>query len=337
MTVVEVYRRHLLCDEVMGPILAKEQAREYPLDRLNDMRALINYSMSFADQCADVMGDLLNRATDPRRMSASRLFRLHTTLLVALGISARLGSPPADRHRVAQALGGVLVQRVTQFPASEDMSAGLRPAPIESADQLATSYALRIGWKASELADRLGMGEHNLYSHPPVMVGRPVQTIRRAFFYTRRAPAFPHTLIVGTRLRAGADYVHQVPIFRARAMSAVPGSDREAVEIALDGVPIRDTAALRELDARISEALRTVCQREDTVSARSNLDVRKMLIYSVELREIQHVRGGMWRLPVEAHRSIANRETTKALGLSDEVGYAAALFELTRAGLELLS
>jgi hypothetical protein len=337
MSVADVYREHLLCHEVMGPILAKEQAREYPLDRLNDMRALINYSMSFADQCADVQEDLVSRAADARRMSASRLFRLHTTLLVALGVSARLGPPPAHRRLIAQALGLTLVQRLRQYPASEDMSTGLQLAPIMPDDQVATSYALKIGWKASELADRLGMGEHNLYSHPPVITGGAPQTIRRAFFYLRRTRAFPHTLIVGTRLRAGANYVHRVPVFRARAMSAVPAGDREAVEIVLDDVPIREEVRMRELDAEISEALREVCEREDQVSARTDLDVRKMVVYSAELREIDRACGNVWRLPAEAHRSVANRQTTKALGLSDEGGYATALFELTQSGLDLLS
>lgn len=336
MTLADVYRRNLLCDDVMRPILAKEKAREYPLDRLNDIRALINYSLSFADQCADVEAELITQATDPRRMSASRLLRLHTALLVALGVSARLGSQHEGRRRVAQSLGKVLVQRIELYPASEDMSAGLVPVSIDPDDRQAMSYALRIGWKASELADRLGMGEHNLYSHPPVAIEGGGWTIRRAFFYVRRAAAFPHTLIIGSRLRSGTAYIHQVPIFRARAMSAVPGADREAVEIAVDGSPVRGAAALHDLDTEISEALRGVCQREDYVAMRNDLDVRKMLIYSVELREIAHSRGGMWRLPAEAHRSLVGREATTALGLSDEAGYAPALFDLTQAGLELL-
>jgi hypothetical protein len=330
----DFYDRHFFAPMVMQPIIAKERAREYPLDRLNDMRAIINYAPGFARECIGVRKDLIRLSQAPYRMSTSRLFRLNTALLLALGIikTLELDEPNSIRDLIS-ALSRVLIRRAKGYPRSEDMSIGMTFIPIPIDSSVEAGLALKIGWKAAELADRLGMGEHNLYAHAPVISGYDGRTIRRAFFVARAATCFPHRVLIGSHLRAKSSYVHDVPIFRARAMNAIPAQDRESVEVIVDGEPMYETRALQDVDGVISSALESVCIREELVAARTDLDVRKMLVYSMELREIAHSYRRLWAMNREAYRTILNRDITTALHLSDDKGYAQAMFDMTRLGL----
>jgi len=314
----------------MVPLTAKERAREYPLDRLNDMRALINYGPEFARQCLEVEDCLFKLCEDPRSVAVGRLFRMHTAILAALGAALQLTGREPLLGAFAARLGDLLLERVHGYPKSEDMTAGI-DLPVLSYDlEAVRRQGLAIAWKASELADRLGMGEHNLYSHAPAAAGSQYRSIRRSFFFQRQPRSFPHTLVIGTRLAGSSSYRHDVPIFRGRALNLIPKDDLQGLELVVDGAPVLDSDQLGAVDNDLAVALRAACDREQAIASRTELDVRKMIVYSAELRSLAM---GRWSLSPVAYTAIVGHTVTRALGLADDGPFAGPFFKLVKDGL----
>ncbi|HUW10524.1 MAG TPA: hypothetical protein VM537_12405 [Anaerolineae bacterium] len=333
----EIYDRDVLSKGVIGGVLEKEKTREYPLDRLNDMRALINYGPEFGAQCITHHEHLVSVATIPERMSVGRLLRIHMALMCTLGTLGRLGSSETLPLRQLSAdLGGVLVQRVRNERLTEDMSVLVHPERVPAQVGAASKHALNIAWKCGELADRLGMGEHVIHAHSHVEIAGRERTIRRGFFYQRRNHYFPFRVVIGTVLTPDSDYVLSVPLFRARARDVIPPQDRDYFEVVVEGEALTDVSALQHVDALVTSALQSVCAHEERVPSALDLDVRKMLIYSAELRDANRAQGKIWRLTETAYEEIAQRKMTRRLGLEDEEEFGRVFFDLIREGLNSL-
>jgi hypothetical protein len=333
----EIYQRHVLADSIVSSVVEKEGSREYPLDRLNDMRALINYGPEYGAQCVARRDYLVSVAAESARMAIGRLLRMHMELMATLGVMERLGSQDTDGIvKLVSELGDVLVHRVKDSPLEEDMSSGVDPKPVSAMAGESSKYALSIAWKCGELADRLGMGEHVIYAHSHVLVGERKRVIRRGFFHQRRSHHFPHRVVTGTELTSESSYAFEASIFRARASRPIPPADRAFFEVFVDGVPVADVSELRALDGAISVGLQRVCAHEERVAMTLDLDVRKMLIYSAELRDADRVDGGIWKLTETAFSDIALRRITRRLDLGDDQAYGRVFFELIEQGLALL-
>jgi hypothetical protein len=331
-----VYRRHVLDVRIVRSVSAKESAREYPLDRLNDMRALINYAPTFARECGVVGDDLVEIARDPARLTTSRLLRINCAVLLGIGVNAKLGvTSSGSSMGLLNELDGELWRRLKRWPEVEDMSlssdVGIDNIPQDATERRLATY---VAWKASELADRAGFGEQNLYAHAPVMRGKAEKSIYRAFYYPRKPAGFAHQIVTVTRLRHGAVHRMDVPLFRGKALVPVAPGDREAVRIVRNGRPVTTMSELTALNEEISQALRASCSREESIALKVDLDVRKVIIYSAELRAIARANGLLWALDGESDATIRRRLITGRLGLDEESGYARAMFELIRTGLE---
>lgn len=333
-----IYKEHVLTGRVVHAVVSKEETSQYPLDRLNDMRALINYGPLYAEQCIAHADYLTAIAATPHLMSTGRLLRLHMALVLALGTTIQLNcsGDRASLVRLVTDLGRVLVLRVNAYPAAEDMSRQTAFVAIPSEDAETSRHALGIVWKLGELVDRLGMGEHVMYAHAPVATGPYGRVVRRGFFHQRKSTYFPHRLVVGIALQPASEYVHDVPIFRSRSVQPILTEDRAYVEITVDGRPVFVRDELADLNSALGAALRAVCDREDNAAKKFSPEVRKMILYSIELRDSDRRQGHIWRIPGQAHMAITGRVITRALGLNDEGGYAAPFFELIRDGLAAL-
>ncbi|MEV7202309.1 hypothetical protein [Streptomyces griseoluteus] len=332
-----LYDREILSTQTVASVAAKEKVREYPLDRLNDMRALINYGPEFSAQCVTHRDELLSVAGNHERMAIGRLLRIHMALMCALGTLSRLGSrDTAVLKQLGTDLGSVLVQRVRSGPLMEDMSTGRRLERIPAQAEASGKHALNIGWKCAELADRLGMGEHVIHAHSHVEITDSERTIRRAFFHQRRNHYFPYRVVIGTVLTPESDYSLDAPLFRARARDAVPPQDRNFLEVMVEGTSLTDLSSLQRVDALVSSALQSVCAHEERAARVLDMDVRKMLIYSAELRDAHRAQGRIWRLPGTAYEDIAQRRVTRQLGLDDEQAFGPTFFELIEEGVNTL-
>ncbi|MEU7923208.1 hypothetical protein [Micromonospora zamorensis] len=318
----------------MDAIARKEGARAYPLDRLNDMRALINYAPFLVAQHLPNLGGFLAMASEPRRMSAGRLLRLHQAFLIAVAIDARLsGQPSTQLAEAARSFGQVLVRRLRNYPSSEAVSGNHQP---QAGYQKIQPLIQSIGRKAGELADRLGWGEHVLYAHCPVIRNGRVATVTRSLFYQRSCGDFPHRLVLGVTLQPDGTYQHDVPVYRSRATSPIPMDERIGDGLLLDDVPVADPDQLISLNANLSDVLARVFEHQEQLRGCTDLDLYKMTVYSAELRDVLAEQGRDWNMPDNAAGAIVERRVSRALGIPDADPYAPAFFALTQQGLEHL-
>ncbi|GAB3901167.1 hypothetical protein ACFQ1S_02400 [Kibdelosporangium lantanae] len=330
----QIYDQRVLAPEIVQGIVEKERAHIYPLDRLNDMRALINYAAYYVRQWLPKLDFLVDLARDPRRMSGGRLLRVHQTFLVALATETRLENDSVAQFvNAARTLGNVLVQRVRAYPGSESM---VSMTGIGNDTDVVTPLVAAVGWKAGELADRLGMGEHVLYAHSPVQGGQGGTVVSRSHFYQRVCSDFPHRLVTVTVLRPGHSYAHVVPIYRSRALTAILPEDRQGNWLLVDDDQVRDSTMLAAVEERLTRALQRVYEYEDYLSQRVDLDWYKMNLYSVELSDAMTREHERWRMPAEATDAVTGRKVTRALGLFEDDSYAELFFRLTREGLAVV-
>jgi hypothetical protein len=330
-----IYDEHLFSPQVSDAITSKEEARDYPLDRLNDMRAVINYAPTFAYQCTKYGKDVLRLAQDVRQMPGSRLFRINTALLLALGVMDALKlTPPPGLERLILDLTEHVRRRLESYPDLEGPPPGSvrkRWQPTDPEWHEATLFGVVL----AELADRIGMGEQNLYSHAPHAhdVNGEI-CIARTFFAARQSFAFPHTVTLLTYVDESSGYKNVVPIFRGRGMTAITRRIKNGLTIFVDGKEVSDSQDLALMTKRVGKAFDSVCRREEVLSGRIDLDVRKMIIYSIELRELARFRREIWVMPASGYRTILEREITGALGLAENAGFARPMLELIEVGID---
>jgi len=336
----DLYRRHVFSRSVIESVIEKENSLGYPLDRLNDMRALINFGPYYLQDWVARAAEMETVVYDAELMSITRLLRMHMGVLATLAAMRRLARNDSDLDlvdrgsKVAKIMGSALLRRLDGHPHSEDMSGKWNltsPVPVNP-------DAMRIGrsvsWKILEMADRMGMGEHVIYSHMPVLT--EYRTVRKAFFFQRRHHCFPHRVVIGDGLNDDSKYAPDVSLFRGRPMTPLPSADRAFMEVVVDGTSLTDAGRLTALDERLSVALGRICAQEEAMESRTDLEIRKMIRYSVEVREIDRAAGKVWRLPDGAHSSIRQREISTQLGMNDERGYAEGFFKLIKEGLAWL-
>ena len=332
-----LYETRLLNAAVRQRIAAKERDREYPLDRLNDMRALINYSPYYLRELAGCWDDIEATVVCRMHMSGTRLLRIHMAAAIGLAVSERLGwRLPAQCFDVSRRLGEHLAARMLTYPSCDEVTPDSEVQPVPVQDAEASALALLIQWKLAELADRLAMGEHPLHCLAPVAShGGHVPVLRRGFFYQRQHPAFPHRILIGVCLAPGF-HVPQVVPFRGVLDGVIPASARRHWEVFVDRRALSSTSELSELERQLSAAMGHATAAERGERSRRVLEVRKMAIYSTEICEARAARGGRWRMPRDAYSAIWNNEVCERLGIGATTGgYAAGLLELTMAGLRM--
>ena len=333
----QLYETRLLNAAARQRIVEKERDREYPLDRLNDMRALINYSLYYLGEMTHCWDEIEQMITSRSGMSGTRLLRIHMAATIGLAVAERLRwrlSPQC--FDVFRRLGEHLAAKMLTYPSCDEVRPESEVQPVPAHDVEASALALRIQWKLAELADRLAMGEHPLYSLAPV-AGRGSSTpvLRRGFFYQRRHRLFPHRVLMGVGLDTGF-HVPQVAPFRGVLEGAIPAPARRHWEVFVDGRALSSTSELSELERQLSAALDHATAAERGKRSRRVLEVRKMAIYSTEICEAKAARGGRWRMPRDAYSVIWNNEVCERLGIGATTGgYAAGLLKLTVAGLRM--
>jgi hypothetical protein len=333
---ISLYKSDLLDAPTQERIIDKERNLEYPLDRISDMRALINYSPYYLRELAGCWKAVDLTITEAHRMSTTRLLRIHMCTLIALAVLRRLGWPiPAGGLDTSRALGRHLLCRLHDFPASERVPPAMGPLPISVAGSPAASIALRLQWALAELADRLAMGEHPLYCLAPVFDAGPSgPVLRRAFFYQRQPPGFPHRVVIGV----GLDPACQLPklsFFRGVLEHAVPSEARRHWEVAIDGRPVGTMSELAKLEAEVKARLAQVIAGERRERAAPVLEVRKVMLYSLEVCEAWAARHLRWKLPRDAYESVQANQICRQLEIGELDGrYGPSLLELTMSGLE---
>ena len=333
----ELYDLLVLTDAVKQRIIAKESEQQYPLDRLSDMRALINYSQHFIAQLVLTWDILTNVLHQPLAISTARLVRIHMACLIAISVAECLGqSVPVEWLQVLDDLNKQLRIRLEAFPHIEAVTPTLEPIPIPISETVSSSTAHRIYLKTRELADRLALGEHPIYSLAPCDRENHPKVIRQALFYQRTHPTFAHQILIGMAIDDNR-YTPRINPFRGVLEDAIPTDARIYWEVFKDETPIYASTDLLELEQEVSVALTDVTSQQRSITQTEQLELRKMQIYSIEIREAFQYRGSVWEMPQEASEDVVKNRICQRLGLP-RVGnrYAEAFLKLVERGIDIV-
>lgn len=332
MTLLTVMHSHVLADDVIGGIVAKEQARQYPLDAVNDMRALINFATHFRKGCLSVADELHSIARNPLRISGCRLLRVVSALFLGIGVAARLeqDTEPGLKPLIRD-LGAELCLRASRYPRSDYIDLPLTASPWTAKDAC-WREVLQISALASELSDRLGMGEQSLYAQAPAMTNEGERRIVQTYFQQRSSRDFPHVLDVVTYLNGDVE-TFAVPMFRGRPFGDERTRFRAGVAVRLDGAEIIRAHQIRSLRDQMSSAFSAIVGREERIADEPTREVIKMTIYSSEVRELLNPTS-KGEFDAGIVQSVVSAANTQQLGLYRPGGYALHMFRLIREGLE---
>jgi len=310
-------------------IRAKEVEALYPLNQVNDMRALVNFAPWFADTLARVTSGLppTSWLHGPRRMSTARCVRLHMVILVAFEIAWRLtGRLAIQQGDLLRALASEHVFRLRDYPLCEQIPPPADAPWLEAVSELGRSTQL-LHVKARELADKAGMGEHPLFSLAPVPLLN--QYLSQAFFYQRTCRGFPHRLLFTTRLAVGTRVSDPHP-FRGSLPLPLPSSARLAWQLWIDDEPVRDLSAVHRITEVVDDALQVLAVEEAELGDPSAAAIRKVLLYSAELNELD---GGRFSR-LDALASVTENRVIRALRLPPEGPFADHFLSLVDAGFD---
>ena len=335
VTLTDIYSNAVLGPETMNRIRGKELARDYPFDRLNDLRATMNYAPYYMREFAHATQrlDLASWLRNPRNITTTRCVRIHMAFLLGLAINAKASVVDLSCLVIdaLDLLSIEIVRRVKTYPLCEYVSDyWLRSLPDEAFAKVSPKLCALLYSTVRELADLAGYGEQSLYASAPIPIRTQPTTIAHTFFEQRTPSSFPHVITFCYDIDESVR-LPQPNCFRGTLGAAVPVTSLLRWRVWIDGVKIKSDELLSVYISATRVALLETASRQEPNRARS-LDLEKMIAYSSEIHEWYHGSNVTWTFPDDARGSV-ERNTIAQKYIGPDGTYAESFCLLINEGL----
>ena len=281
-------REHLslLTQEVVGQVERSEVDGEFPFDRLNDLRAYMNFApYYFSDFAAAFKGSLqaVARSEVASALGTSTRMRRYFLLLVIGAYLKSEGNVENDGIAVLRELIAVARNRVPQEARHLDLLQGaLRPVRGGDLAAWQPSAAIKLCGKLRQFVDLVFLGEHPLgyQAFLPPQAAESLGLIRQ-FWRLDEGGFLSHPQEVSVIYLLGTGSAHsRIDPFTGEADPLPSQRDVRSMYVIADGDFVGEEMGER-LCAAVDDAM-VMCSGTQARLGASALEVRKMQVFSSE-------------------------------------------------------
>jgi hypothetical protein len=306
-----------LTDGVVRDVERSEIEREFPFDRLNDVRAYLNFAAHYVKSFVEGLGRCRSQGVTQESLAqalgTSTRFRRYF-LLSTIGAYLGEGLPENSRLEFLLELTALAYGRSPRSALPTSAPTARLDLPERSGD---------IGWepgaaatlcvKLRQFVDLVFLGEHPLgYQAFLTTMGRGKPALVRHFWRLDEGGFLVRPENVSVIYLLDKDKrLPRVNPFTGEAAPIPSREDALPAFVFVDGLPARADAGgrLREtVDTAIAR-----CSETQTDCSAAELEVEKMKLFSTEVAAVSLLAGRKYVLPTEAREAITTSRRANAL------------------------
>jgi len=329
----------LVTEQIVGEVERTEIEGEFPFDRLNDLRAYMNYAPHYFRAFLDVFEESshqgVRRDLLARALGTSTRFRRYFVLLV-MGAYLSETLSTEQRLRLLRELVTLAYERPRQHTlpsgALEDIAEFAR---AKRAILWKPRAAAAVGVKLRQFVDLLFLGEHPLaYQAFLTIESEGPRALVRHFWRLGEGTFLDGPQRVSMIYTLKPDKAPpRIDLYNGEAVPIPTQIEGFDVRVLVDGVPAGDQMGA-QLGLEVENAI-AACSETQADSSASQLEVRKMELFSSEVTAIGLLTRRRCSLTREAVQAIQASEGADLLKSELQARtYTEAYFRLLRRSME---